>query len=37
VISDPVTGGTKNYCKSCGLEILDQASEDLLALRGSLG
>jgi len=33
VIKDPVSGGSKNYCGVCALAILDQAADDLQALR----
>lgn len=36
VIKDPVDGGSKNYCPQCALAILDQAADDLQALRDSL-
>ena len=36
VIRDPVTGGSKNYCPQCALAILDQAADDLQALRDAL-
>ena len=36
VIKDPVSGGTKNYCPQCALAILDQAADDLQALRDQL-
>jgi hypothetical protein len=36
VVKDPASGGTKNYCPQCALAILDQAADDLQALRGQL-
>lgn len=33
VIKDAVNGGSKNYCAACALAILDQAADDLHALR----
>jgi hypothetical protein len=36
VIKDGASGGSKNYCTTCGLEILDQAAEDLQRLRDRL-
>ncbi len=36
VIKDTVNGGSKNYCRTCALDILDQASADLKALRDEL-
>lgn len=36
VIKDPVSGGAKNYCQTCALAILDQAADDLKALRDEL-
>jgi hypothetical protein len=36
VIKDAASGGTKNYCPQCALAILDQAVDDLHALRGQL-
>ncbi len=36
VIKDPVSGGSKNYCLPCALAILDQAADDLRALRKGL-
>ena len=36
VIKDAASGGTKNYCPQCALAILDQAANDLQALRGQL-
>jgi len=37
VIKDPGgSGGTKNYCRQCALAILDQAADDLQALRDQL-
>jgi hypothetical protein len=33
VIKDSASGGSKNYCGSCALAILDQAADDLQALR----
>jgi len=36
VIKDAASGGTKNYCPQCALAILDQAADDLQALRGQL-
>ena len=33
VIKDVVSGGSKNYCSQCALAILDQAADDLHALR----
>jgi len=36
VIGGPSGEGHKNYCVTCGLEILDQAADDLASLRGSL-
>jgi hypothetical protein len=36
VIKDTGTGSTKNYCPQCGLAILDQAADDLQALRERL-
>ena len=36
VIKDPVSGGSKNYCPKCALAILDQAADDLQALRDLL-
>ncbi|HUC13753.1 MAG TPA: hypothetical protein VMS00_04805 [Acidimicrobiales bacterium] len=36
VIKDHVTGGSKNYCPQCALAILDQAADDLQALRDTL-
>lgn len=35
VIKDP-GGSAKNYCPQCALAILDQAADDLQALRGQL-
>lgn len=37
VIKDPTTGGSKNYCPEHALAILDQAADDLQALRVALG
>jgi hypothetical protein len=36
VIKDAASGGTKNYCPQCALAILDQATDDLEALRNRL-
>jgi len=36
VIKDPAGNGKKNYCVTCGLEILDRAADDLDALRRGL-
>jgi SMC interacting uncharacterized protein involved in chromosome segregation len=36
VIKDPVSGGSKNYCQECALEILDQAADDLMSMRTAL-
>ena len=36
VIKDPGGGAPKNYCPTCALAILDQAADDLQALRASL-
>jgi hypothetical protein len=36
VIKGPSGEGQNNYCAICGLEILDQAADDLASLRGSL-
>ena len=36
VIKDPVSGGSKNYCPTCALAILDQAADDLQSLRDGL-
>jgi hypothetical protein len=37
VIKDPGgSGGTRNYCPQCALAILDQAADDLQALRDQL-
>lgn len=36
VIKEPSGEGHKNYCVSCGLEILDLAADDLASLRSSL-
>jgi hypothetical protein len=36
VIKDPVSGGSKNYCPRCAAAILDQAADDLQALREQL-
>lgn len=36
VIKDPVSGGTKNYCPTCAMAILEQAGDDLQALRSEL-
>ncbi len=36
VINEPSGEGHKNYCVTCGLEILDQAADDLATLRGLL-
>ena len=36
VIKDPVSGGSKNYCPEHALAILDQAADDLRALREAL-
>lgn len=36
VIKDPVSGGSKNYCPDHALAILDQAADDLQALREAL-
>jgi hypothetical protein len=36
VIKDPVTSGSKSYCPACALAILDQAADDLAALREAL-
>jgi hypothetical protein len=33
VIQDGASGGSKNYCVSCALAILDQAADDLQRLR----
>lgn len=33
VIKDPVSGGSKNYCPECAMEILDAAADDLEELR----
>lgn len=33
VIKDPVSGGSKNYCPECAMEILDMAADDLEELR----
>lgn len=35
VIKEP-NSGQKNYCVTCGLEILDRAADDLAALRKGL-
>ena len=37
VVRDPSSGGKKNYCDICGLEILDRAADDLHVLREQLG
>ena len=36
VIKDPGGGAPKNYCATCALVILDQAADDLEALRARL-
>jgi hypothetical protein len=36
VIKESSGEGQKNYCVTCGLEILDQAADDLAMLRSSL-
>jgi len=36
VIKETSGEGQKNYCVTCGLEILDQAADDLASLRSSL-
>ena len=36
VIKDGASGGAKNYCVPCALEILDQAADDLKNLRDQL-
>lgn len=36
VIKEASGEGHKNYCVTCGLEILDQAADDLASLRSSL-
>jgi hypothetical protein len=36
VIRDAAGGGSKNYCVTCGLAILDQAADDLHRLREEL-
>jgi hypothetical protein len=36
VIKDASGEGQKNYCLTCGLEILGQAADDLASLRSSL-
>lgn len=36
VIKDPVSGSSKNYCPHCALAMLDQAADDLRALRDQL-
>jgi hypothetical protein len=36
VIKDPVGGGSRNYCPTCALAILDQAADDLEALRAAI-
>ncbi|MHB1844823.1 MAG: hypothetical protein ACYCWW_08335 [Deltaproteobacteria bacterium] len=36
VIKETSGEGQKNYCAACGLEILDQAADDLASLRSSL-
>ena len=36
VIKETSGEGQKNYCVTCGLEILDQAVDDLASLRSSL-
>lgn len=36
VIKDPAGNGKKNYCLTCGLEILDRAADDLDTLRRDL-
>jgi hypothetical protein len=36
VVREASGEGQKNYCVTCGLEILDQAADDLASLRSSL-
>lgn len=36
VVKDSASGGSKNYCPICALAILDQAADDLQALRDEL-
>lgn len=36
VIKEASGEGQKNYCQTCGLEILDQAADDLATLRKEL-
>jgi hypothetical protein len=36
VIKDAASAGTKSYCPQCALAILDQAADDLQALRARL-
>lgn len=36
VLTDPTSGGSKNYCLACATAILDRAQEDLDDLRAEL-
>lgn len=36
VVKDAAGGGSKNYCVTCALAILDQAADDLQSLRTQL-
>lgn len=36
VISDPNSGGSKNYCPECATAILDQVDQDAAKLRAAL-
>jgi hypothetical protein len=36
VVKDPATGGGKNYCHGCAIDILDRAQADLDELRHQL-
>lgn len=36
VVKDPASGGSRNYCPECAASILDQADDDLSALRAQL-
>jgi hypothetical protein len=35
-VKDPASGGSKNYCTLCAVEILDQAERDLESFRSQL-
>lgn len=37
VVRDPMSQGSKNYCRKCAKEIVDQAAADLTNVRSSLG